>query len=759
VEKTLVTGLVYDWFDDIFPNHLTRIGTSDNDVNSSSIQSNVELDEYKILNHNSGILKFEGCISAERKTYSKVTIDEIQFHVGDAVEVYSDAEGERWICYITEFQKSEDSGTFRLLWLYTREQSVLGNLNRDFGSRHEKEIFFTTHCECNFVLMGINNIRRKVKVYFDEPEYLDLSGDHMYFCRYYYRHTECAFLRFNMEMLAKKNGNFPCGCTNLKMSDLENFMRLYDAGDCVLISPLEGDPLDLYTVCSVESINSEKGTINLRRFYRMNEVTEKPRDSNKIHEVLYSDYTFEFNDFQKIVRKCHVEFIDKECPLPVNLQHKGAGNQFFFWRKYFRDSRAICPIVDSEWFTSKFPSYYKKTGHIARLDGLDLFCGGGSLGRGMEDAGIVHCRWAIDKDVAALRTYRHNVQGGHINVINEDVNKILEGVILGTGNIQGAPDKGEVGIILAGPPCQGFSILNRERTNVKSVNNNSMIASVASFIDYYKPRYILIENVTEIIKHQVFVRLLGFLLELKYQIRFNIVSAAHVGCAQKRYRVFLWGALMDEVLPEMPPMTHSYKDCSKFRELKTFQMGGFKYEKTSSFPMISIRDLIGDLPRIDTGIYWHPEYPDHHTLVRSTRLREILRRIPPCSHYHLARELGLIPDIYMHEVYEKKKIIFPKAKYLQRVDGDDIFSTIVTGMSGDACCPKAVHYEEPRMLSVREAARAQGFLDSDIICGTLRDQYRIIGNSVPRNIAFTLGVQLVRALTDPRHNANLLMTD
>ncbi|CAG8708346.1 11120_t:CDS:2, partial [Acaulospora morrowiae] len=690
VEKTVVTNLAYVWFNDLFPKHLNQIEVIVNNNMEKVNGLELEDEECRILDHEGRIPEFKDCISTEQQIYTKVIIDNVPIYVGDAVEVYPDIEGERWICYITEFQKINDSGTFRLIWLYTREQSILGNLNRDFGSMYEKEVFFTTHCECSFLPMGINKIMRKVKIYYNEPEYLDLNGDHLFFCRYYYRHTECAFLRFYQEMLKKKNGKLPCGCASLKVSsDFENFLKSYDVGDCILVNPLNGDPQDLYTVCSVESIDSKEETINLRRFYRVSEVSEK-YELNKINEVLYSDYIFEFNDFQKVIRKCHVEFVDPNRPLPINLQHKGAGNQFFFWRKYHCSINIISPIVDCGKFRAKFPNYLEKTGHIARLRGLDLFCGGGSLGRGLEDAGVVHCQWAIDRDVAALRTYRHNVQGDHTNIINEDVNKVLQDLILGTGDTQSIPDKGEVDIILAGPPCQGFSSLNREKENERSIYNNSMMASVASFIDYYRPRYILIENVTEITKHQVFVRLLGFLLDLKYQIRFNVVSAAHVGCAQKRYRIFLWGASRDEVLPEMPPMTHEYKNHSKFREIKIFQMSGFEYEEAASFPMITIRDLIDDLPSIDTGIYWYPEYPDHHTLVLSREFREILRRIPPCSHYYHA------------------------------LDSEDIFSTIITGMSGDACCPKAVHYEEPRMLSVREAARAQGFLDSDLICARIR---------------------------------------
>ncbi|CAG8755765.1 10895_t:CDS:2, partial [Cetraspora pellucida] len=43
------------------------------------------------------------------------------------------------------------------------------------------------------------------------------------------------------------------------------------------------------------------------------------------------------------------------------------------------------------------------------------------------------------------------------------------------------------------------------------------------------------------------------------------------------------------------------------------------------------------------------------------------------------------------------------------------------------------------------------FLDTDLLCGTIGDQYKIVGNSVPRNVAFSLGLELGRALCDSQH--------
>lgn len=52
--------------------------------------------------------------------------------------------------------------------------------------------------------------------------------------------------------------------------------------------------------------------------------------------------------------------------------------------------------------------------------------------------------------------------------------------------------------MLAGSPCQGFSRINKHQDTDRSMTNNSLVASVASFVDFYRPRFLLLENVATI---------------------------------------------------------------------------------------------------------------------------------------------------------------------------------------------------------------------------------------------------------------------
>ena len=53
------------------------------------------------------------------------------------------------------------------------------------------------------------------------------------------------------------------------------------------------------------------------------------------------------------------------------------------------------------------PGYYVEQ-TVVQLRGLDLFCGGGNFGRGLEDGGGVKMRWANDYDCKAIHTYMAN---------------------------------------------------------------------------------------------------------------------------------------------------------------------------------------------------------------------------------------------------------------------------------------------------------------------------------------------------------------
>jgi DNA (cytosine-5)-methyltransferase 1 len=83
-----------------------------------------------------------------------------------------------------------------------------------------------------------------------------------------------------------------------------------------------------------------------------------------------------------------------------------------------------------------------------------------------------------------------------------------------------------------------------------------------------------------------------------------------------------------------------------------------------------------------------------------------------------------------------------------------LFRTITTGLQpGDAKAGFGVHWHENRVLSVLEARRAQGFLDSEALVGSIGDQWKIVGNSVARQPALALGVAVRKAWKESDNEA------
>ncbi|KAG9288012.1 hypothetical protein G9A89_017607 [Geosiphon pyriformis] len=766
-EKTVVTPIVHRWFQDLFPENLRIVENIDFDVLEATsiepkIPDTIDVNTIKTIDHINNLPIFQEEISGDKSLFEKVIIDNVTFCIGDVVELDATEEDswtkgdKRWICMITEIQRDKrfpDRGFFRMVWMYFRSQTLLSNLDHDYHPQADQELFFTKHCECQ-KRQPLSSIKRKVIVNFGVSSCP--KNEHHYFCRYYYRHNDGDFVAFPT-IIPPQELKTVCECGIPENSEWLEFLKNYEVGDCVLIEPRSNDVLNYYTVTCIEEILIDQEILKLRRFYRWGEIETKPAVSkNPINELLYSDYIFLYK-FCSGMKPCHVEYYKSSIELPVNLQHRGAGNHFFFSKKYYHGTKRIIPL-DSENIANLFPNYSYKVSGIVKLRGLDLFCGGGSLGRGFEDAGFVDCRWAVDKYEPALKTYKQNSHNKNVTIIHESVNKILENAILERES--DAPTKGEVDIILAGSPCQGFSRINKHKGNDQSRANNSLVTSLASFVDHYRPKYVLLENVASMARTPVFLRLIACLLELGYQIKFGLVSAEHMGCAQSRCRIFLWGASTNEVLPEMPPVTHTpskfYRSYGRTLQLpSSLSLKGLEEDPLTSFPLVSIEKLIGDLPPLDNGIIWHPEYPDHRTHSINYLTKEILRRVPAegGADYYLARERHTISELFNHPAYEAKvNHVEQKYKYCQRIDKNGVFPTICTSMRANGYHPQVVHFNEPRLVSIREAARAQGFLESDIICGTIADQYKIIGNSVPRNVAFSLGLQLGKAITKPCQN-------
>jgi len=115
---------------------------------------------------------------------------------------------------------------------------------------------------------------------------------------------------------------------------------------------------------------------------------------------------------------------------------------------------------------------------------LDLFCGCGGFSLGFQQAGFEIIA-GIDNDKEALFTLEKNFKDTHSLNIDLSKQSWLDGLLSNIG-------KKQIDIIIAGPPCQGFSL-----TGPRNFDDprNSLYLAVLSAVQYFKPTAFIIENV------------------------------------------------------------------------------------------------------------------------------------------------------------------------------------------------------------------------------------------------------------------------
>ena len=123
---------------------------------------------------------------------------------------------------------------------------------------------------------------------------------------------------------------------------------------------------------------------------------------------------------------------------------------------------------------------------------IDLFCGAGGLSLGFKQAGFQMLA-GIDANEPALNTYEYNM-GGAL-ALNEDLFKVddsLDDIAkkIGTKNID---------VIIAGPPCQGFSMAGFRAADDP---RNQLFREFVDIVKRVNPKVIVFENVEGLLSFQ-----------------------------------------------------------------------------------------------------------------------------------------------------------------------------------------------------------------------------------------------------------------
>ena len=335
---------------------------------------------------------------------------------------------------------------------------------------------------------------------------------------------------------------------------------------------------------------------------------------------------------------------------------------------------------------------------------VDLFAGVGGLSQGflMEGFEVVFSI-EFDKDIALSNQYNHP----KTNVYNIDITQV---------NIQDFYEKySDIDVIIGGPPCQGFS----QKGKRLSLNDerNFLFQYFIKFVEKFKPKYFLLENVPNIITtSNGFFKdeILNAFNDLGYSIDNDILNASEFGIPQDRKRAFFLGKLGENKL-KLP-------------------------KADSNNSKVSIKDAIYDLPFIFSGEGKEiSEYDKKTSSEYQKTLRdnsEILYNHKATNHSKIALErLSLIPKNGGRDSLPKEhltKSVFSGT--WTRLKEDGVASTITTRFD----TPSSGLFTHPilnRCLTVREAARIQSFPDTFRFYGNKTSQMKQVGNAVPPLLA------------------------
>lgn len=317
---------------------------------------------------------------------------------------------------------------------------------------------------------------------------------------------------------------------------------------------------------------------------------------------------------------------------------------------------------------------------------ISLFSGGGGLDLGAHFAGF---KTLLVSDIISAYTETIKANLPHVSVYNDDAMDLTAEKIRSLANFDGDLD-----LIIAGPPCQAFSIMGKRQS--LDDPRGQLTIKYFELVSGLRPKVFLFENVPGLltVNHgEDFNNLLAFIeSETGYHLYRTKLNASNYGIPQERERIFIIG-----FRPDLS-------------------------SESFSFPVNATGPL-------------HEQLPD---------------KMP--SKFALENVEGLPnQEIRVHtESVRKRFAAVPqggrdRGSYSDRLNPDVPSGTVMIGSSAGGARP-FIHPYEPRALTVRETARLQSFPDWYVFSGSRTEQYRQVGNAVPPLLAYEILSAIKRVL-------------
>lgn len=333
---------------------------------------------------------------------------------------------------------------------------------------------------------------------------------------------------------------------------------------------------------------------------------------------------------------------------------------------------------------------------------IELFAGAGGLALGIEQAGF-NTLACIEFDHDACNTLKLNRPNW--NIIEDDIANISTENLLTKFNLQ----TGELDLLSGGAPCQAFSYAGK-RLGFEDTRG-TLFYHYAVFLNKLKPKMFLFENVRGLLTHdrgKTYLTMQNVFEDAGYSIQYQLMNSWNYGVAQKRERLITVGIRDDlkDIIDYKFPLPYDYKPV--------------------------LRDVLQNVPDSVGSTY-------------GALKKKLFELVPPGGYWRdidqaLAKE-------YMKSCWNMEG---GRTGILRRMSMDEPSLTVLTSPSQKQT--ERCHPLEARPFTVRENARIQSFPDSWKFAGSTGSQYKQVGNAVPVNLAYEIGLSIYKALEESRND-------
>ena len=378
---------------------------------------------------------------------------------------------------------------------------------------------------------------------------------------------------------------------------------------------------------------------------------------------------------------------------------------------------------------------------------LDLFCGTGGFSKGFEDSeqGDFKVVFGIDLLPSSVETFKLNHKQAF--GVSGDIRRYKKAEVAEKIKV----GRGDISVIVGGPPCQGFSSIRPFRSVNDDDPRNSLFEEFAAYVNFFRPKVFVFENVTGLATHKngdTITAMQECFKNLGYECDWRLLNAAHYGVPQKRERLIMIGMESGGKV-SFPEPTHFFDGATigfKDKRKVVSTTNGNLFNDSNPLLAVTVMDAISDLPTIASGEgiaqYIYPPKNDyqvqrrkdtqtlklHSSTVHTAKMLEIIK--------HAGKNIDCIP---------KHLITSGFSSCYSRLAADEPAVTITVNFVHPAS-NRCIHPEQNRALTPREGARLQSFDDDFEFFGNRTQIVKQIGNAVPPLLGRAIAKQVAEVL-------------